>query len=277
MRSLVVVAPVLALALACGERALTPDGGAGAAGAAGTTGDAGAPGTGTAGTGGSGGLPLCNLSGQGDVVEFAIVGSDGNAVSAPASAAVTVAAVETCAVGACSSPTNTATRISDSAQRIFLTAVGPQAWTLYLRDSAMPLDFLKVGDTFDMTVDAGVDSTFYQSVNQTMVLARNGQVIVFAAGLDRFGQPPLPDLQRFGFAFTDAGAYCQNSPSSIGCVDRPHTARVAAGTDAFILVGGGQTQAIGGLSITVGWFSEEFDPGSCDAKSSTVMAGFRLP
>ena len=222
-------------------------------------------------------MPVCNLDGQGDVVEFTIAGSDGLAVSAPASAAVTVASVESCAAVTC--PSFGAASISTSAQRITLTAVGPQQWTLYLRDSAMPPDFIKVGDTFDMTIDASVDRVFYQTVNQTMVLARGGNIVVFAAGLQQFVAPPVPTLDAFGLHVSDEGAFCMyGATSAPGCISRPHTARVAAsGSDTSIVLGPGQTAPIGGLSITLGQLTENFDTGACDVKSSTVMAGFRLP
>jgi hypothetical protein len=234
---------------------------------------------GGSGGGGTGGLSTCNnFDGQGDVVELAIVGSDGTAIETAVSAAVTVASVDSCAAVSCPSfVSGLTTTITTSAQRITLTAAGPQQWTFYLRDSAMPADFIKVGDTFDMTIDASVDAVFYRTVNQTIVLARGGNLIVFAAGLQRFVSPPVPDLDAFGLHVSDQGATCQEGGTlGGGCVLRPHTALIAAsGSDASIVLGSGGTAKIAGLSVTVGQFMELFDGGACDSKSSTVMAGFR--
>jgi hypothetical protein len=246
----------------------------GIAGAGGATAGAGGATAGTGGSvGGTGGtLPACgnNTSGASDVVEAVIMGADGMPVVAPVTAAVSITAIQSCLNLDCPSPATSA------ATRIALAGADPQQWTLYLRNTAMPPDIIKVGDTFDLTIDAAVDQTLYRTTNQTIVLARDNDVIVFAASLQQFHQPPLPNLLPFGIAVTDAGASCQN-PASFGCIDRPHTARIAIGSDASVLVAGGQTGRIGGLQITDGQFTELADAGNCDRKSSTVMAGFRLP
>ena len=75
---------------------------------------------------------------------------------------------------------------------------------------------------------------------------------------------------------SDAGAVCQGT-AFVGCLPRPHAVRVSIATDASVVIGVGATAPIGGLSITDGDFTELADTGSCDAKSRTLLAGFRLP
>jgi hypothetical protein len=53
--------------------------------------------------------------------------------------------------------------------------------------------------------------------------------------------------------------------------------RVSVATDASVLLAAGQTGAIGGFSVTNGSLNESVDSGGCDAKSTTLIAGFRLP
>jgi len=262
---------------------------------AGTTGTAGTAGidtagtTGTAGTGGAGGtggtgvVPACGdtISGASDVVEAAITrSSDNTLVTAAVNGAVTVSGIASCASVTCMSQVTTA------AATRFALAGGTQGegWMLYLRNTAMPPDTIKVGDTFDLTVDAGVDSSaMYTTVNQTIVLTRNGNVMLFAANLQRYGYAsgavtgvPVPRLEAFSIAVTDAGALCDN-PRVLGCIPRRHAARVAMGSDASIVLAGGQTGRIGDLSVTNGTFMEMADYANCDSKSYMLMAAFRLP
>jgi hypothetical protein len=220
-------------------------------------------------------LPAC-VSGDGasDVVAFGIVGSDGKPIEADASGAVTVASVDSCSAGTC--PSIDLGVSLDQATRIGLTAGDGRSWTAYLRDTAMPSDYIKVGDPFDLTIAAAAETTFYRTFDQTMVLARDGKVIVFAASLQRFFGLSVPNLRAFDMAVLDEGAYCQ-SFVSFGCLPRPHAARVSMATDASIVLYPGQTKAIGGLSITNGNFTENVDTGSCDAKSRTAIAGFKVP
>jgi hypothetical protein len=306
MRLSLVVICLAGAAINCSGAALNPGGtggtGAGtggAAGMAGTGGDAGASGgtagtggtpgtggtagtTGTAGTGGAagiGGAPACIAPGQGDVVEFAIVGSDGMPIEAPVTATVSVASIDSCAQVSCptTSIRTASGSISAAASRFTLMAPGPQEWTLYLRDSAMPSDLIKVGDTFDLTIDAGLDPTFYETINQTMVLGRGGDLILFAASLSRFYHLATPALDGFGIQISDAGAFpCSLAAGWAGCQTAPHAAYVAVGGDQATL-GGGQTSTIAWLSFTNASFTELDDTGGCDSKSGTIMAGFRSP
>jgi hypothetical protein len=297
-----VVLAVCAVAISCDRRALpnaaggsagagvggsdmTGSGGDAAGGSVGTGGTAGggrggtvSSGSGGGGTGGTfgsgsggdgtGGSAPCTV-GQTDIVEVRLLASDGRSVQAPVTASVNVTAIESCSTVSCPQD------ISLSASRLFLTAVGPQSWTLFLLDAAMPSDFIKVGDTFDMTVDASVDSILYASTNQTVVLAHGRDLVLFAATLAKFNAPPLPHLDTFGIGISDLGQMCQ----FIGqCTRLSHWARVTVGTDGGGVRGGG-TVKVGWLTFSNGAFDEEMDSGSspCDIKSRTLMAGFRSP
>jgi hypothetical protein len=247
-------------------------GGIGGAGTAGVTGTAA-----SAGTGGMGGSAACIAAGQGDVVQFAIVGSDGMPVAAPATATVSVTSIDSCAQVTCPAVSTVSSgSISTAASRFTLTALGPLEWTLYLRDSAMPSDLIKVGDTLDLTIAAGHNSTFYQqNLDQTMVLSRDGNLIFFAAGLARSFQLVTPKLDAFGIQISDAGVVsCQSGWSLPVCAARSHGAYVTVGGAAALLTEG-QTSTIGWLSFTNASFTELDDTGGCDAMSATIMAGFR--
>jgi hypothetical protein len=158
-------------------------------------------------------------------------------------------------------------------------AADAREWTLYLLIPAMPADFIKVGDAFDMHIDAkrqgGV--TANPTTDQTLVLARAGKAIVFATDMQVMsGGPPLPDLLPFGIAVSDAGTTCETTSGS--CDGRSHALRVSVATDASIVLAAGQTGAIGGLSITNAGLNEFLhNRPNCDRKSSTRFAGFRLP
>ena len=94
-----------------------------------------------------------------------------------------------------------------------------------------------------------------------------------APTLKGFGVPPLPQLDAFGIAVTDAGALCETNTFS--CLERPHAAHVAIGADSADLSWG--TTQIGWLSFTNASFLQEKDTGFCDTKGNTLMAGFRTP
>jgi len=256
------------------------DAGAGWIDTAGTTGGAPAGRSGT-GTGGIGSWPECGGAGGGsaDVVELAIVGPDGMAVTSTVSASVRVTAADACSTVSCPSIINGsgqsfAASLSGTATRFVLTATDARTWTLYLRNSAMPADFLKVNDTFDMTVQAVINQTFYASLNQTIVLAHGTDLVLFASALSGFGIPPLPALDAFGIALTDGGVRCE-MPPSFGCINRPHAVHVTVGTADGDDPGG--TAQFGWLSFTNGGFLEKKDTGNCDSKGGTTVAGFRTP
>jgi len=239
-------------------------GGGGGAGLGGSGGDAtgGAGGTIAAGDAGGGGLPACGSpAGAGDVVYVSLAGSDGTPIATPFTATITVTGVST----------------SNGAQgsTYTLTGANQAQWSLSLYESRMPSGFIKVGDMFDLTVDAGSDQALFSTINQTVVLARGGQPIVFAASLNRFYRLLVPRLDAFGIQVTDAGAVCQG-PSNFGCIPRIHAAHVTiAGESADVQEG--TTATVGGFSFTVAAFTELVDTGNCDSKSATTMGGFKLP
>jgi hypothetical protein len=244
--------------------------GGGSAGNGAGGGSAGTGGTSAGGGGGTGGtLPACEGSSATGSVVVAFMGSDGMLVAAPTTAAVTIASLESCGVVTCPPGAG------DQANKIVLTA-GQQQWALYLRNTSMPPATIKVGDTFDLTVDASVGHTpFAGWVNQTIVLARDGNLMLFAASLAKYAGLAVPQLEAFGIAITDYGAVCEGGDYALGCVGRTHAARVAVGGDAAF-VPGRQVATAGWLSLTNGGFTEQTG-GSCDAPSFTRIAGFRLP
>jgi hypothetical protein len=273
------LAPVLGLVLtvlsACDGGSLKPSGAAGSGGSAASVGGTSGGGNGGIGgngsSGGTGGLPACGEStqGQADVVEVLITGADGLPVAAPVAAAVRVTAIDSCLGITCPFPATAA------ATRLTLAGPAPQQWTLYLRNTAMPPGIINLGDTFDLTVDATVDQTLFSTTDQTIVLTRAGAVIAFAVSLQKFYRLAVPNLTSFGIAVTDTGAVCQ-VPASSGCITRPHTALIERGANPSLRLASGQTGRLGDLQVTVGQFTELADTGNCDAKSPTVLAGFRL-
>jgi len=266
MKRILALCAVLVVASCSDEKRITTgdgggSGGGGSGGGGGGSGgavDGGSGGTIAAGGSGGGGLPACaNAGGAGDAVQVSLAGADGAPIAAPFSAAVTVTSV--------------------NAQGTTYTLTGPnqEQWKLGLYNSRMPSGFIKVGDMFDLTVDAGSDPALYATINQTVVLARAGEAIVFAASLNRFYRLLVPELDAFGIQVTDAGAFCQGSINA-SCIPRVHAAHVTvAGQSADVKEG--ETASVGGFSFTVAVFTELADTGACDAKSKTAMAGFRLP
>jgi hypothetical protein len=215
-------------------------------------------------------------------VEFAVTGPDGMAIATNTTAAVTVTAVDSCATVSCpsqwipiSGSTGVGPTVDSSATRFVLTAADTRTWILYLRNTDMPSDLIKVDDAFDMTIQARVDPTLYPTLNQTIVLAQGSSLKVFASDQNGFGPPPLPKLEAFGVAVTDVGALCQVE-TAFGCVPRPHAVKVVTGTESATIAPGASTR-IGGLSFTNGGFLELKDTGNCDSKGQTLMAGFRAP
>jgi len=254
-------------------------GGIAGSGGAGTGG--GIAGSGGAGTGGASSLPTCGGSGGGssDVVELAVVAPDGMVASDMAATAVRVTAADSCSTVTCPTTVGTSgnsvyVSVSAMATRFLLTASDNRTWTVYLRNSAMPGDLIKVDDTFDMTVQGGVNSFFYKSISQTLILAHGSDLVVFASVLTSFSYPPLPLLDAFGIAVTDAGARCEG-PTTVGCINRPHTVHVTVGTDGADVASG--TAAVGWLSFTNAAYMELHDTGNCDSKDYSQMAGFRTP
>jgi hypothetical protein len=139
----------------------------------------------------------------------------------------------------------------------------------------MPPDLIRVGDAFDLKVDASVDATFHPTVSQTVALSLAGKLIVFASNSSLFYRVGLPDLTAFGVAIEDGGAFC-GSAATTGCIPEAHALIVMVdGSRATVMPNHATT--IGWLSFTAGNTTALVDTGFCDAKSGTGMAGFRSP
>jgi hypothetical protein len=165
--------------------------------------------------------------------------------------------------------------VSPSASRIVLADADQQQWTLYLRNVAMPADMIQVGSPFDLVVATAVDPTFFRTVDQTVVLARAGEPIVFAASMQKFYSLSVPQLTTFGIEIADDGMVCDAGRAVSGtCYFRPHAARVSVG-GASAVIAAGEIQSVGSFSFNIGQFSVFGDTGGCDAKSKTAIAGFR--
>jgi len=218
--------------------------------------------------------PVCSSSTvPKDTVQLNLIGPNGMPVEAPVNAAVTVVSVESCAATACPSSGWPSPQLTTAASKIVLADASQQQWTLYLRNASMPSNIIEVGGAFDLVVDASVNSTFYRTIDQTVVLARGGNLIVFAANLQTFYSLPLPKLGAFGIGITDVGKLC--GTGGFGpCYPEPHAARISVDGDSAVLAGA-QTQTIGWLSFSIGLFTVQASQGGCDGKSPTVMAGFR--
>ena len=129
-----------------------------------------------------------------------------------------------------------------------------------------------VGETYDLTVDASVDSSFYRTVNQTIVLARAGSVLVFGAHLEKFVAPPVPQFaSATEITIADEGAICE--APALGCGVRLHAARVTIGGSSAV-ISPGQSKIVGAFFVAA-FFLEMVDTGFCDSKSGTRVAGFR--
>ena len=269
---------------------------AGAGGDAGTGGVAGQGGSAIGGVGGPGGssgtggsIPrLCTAADYGpDHVQIAIAGSDGMLVDTTVNASVTVASIDSCASVTCPTyaPRPPFPGISATATRFVLSGASAAQWTLYLQNTAMPADRIQVGDTFDLTIDARVSTVTGSGgstgqggspfVNQTVMLARNGSLMVFAAE-----DLALPHLETYGLTIEDDDMYC-DSTELFGCIDNPHAMRVATGQDAPVMLEVGRTASVGDLSVTNAdfTFTRTWEMGNCPnpVPRRVLMAGFRLP
>ncbi|HMF43659.1 MAG TPA: hypothetical protein VKQ32_23455 [Polyangia bacterium] len=276
---------LLAATLACTPGSLQPgdmgqSGGGGGGGAdspgtagittIGTGGDAG-----STGAGGSGGLPAC-ADPQYGTMEINIAGPDAALVTTAAAAQVTVISADNCASAMCAwtDPFIPGATISDTSMATarFVVAAGSQQWTIYLNLPGVPGDLVQIGDVFDMTIDASVDQTVYDSVNQTIVLARGGKLVLFASWRGSAMGPPLPSLELYGIGLSDVGPACERS---IGCMDLPHAVRVDNETGTAV-ARVGQTVQVGTLSFTNGR-TLSYPDTNCDSKAWAQVGGFTLP
>jgi hypothetical protein len=214
-------------------------------------------------------LPACPASLAPNRAAATLLGPDGKPVTMGTNAGVTVTASESCAAVTCPSS------FDEMATRIALTAAGGGQWSLYLRYD-LPAGLLQVGDRLDLTVDARPARNSFEGLSQTIVLSREGRLVLFAARLSRIGVsvPPLPELDAaFGIQLSDDGPTCHADSS---CSYRSHAVRVTVGGDSAI-VAGGQTARIGWLSFTSGHVVRYVNTGGCDQPSDTAMAGHRAP
>jgi hypothetical protein len=213
-------------------------------------------------------LPACTDTGT-DAGGGSIVGSDGMAVSAPVTAAVTVASIDGCTAAPCPPP------MPNKARQIVLAGSNQQQWTLSLNITAMPADLIQVGDAFDLNIDAGINAVFHPTVSQTIVLSRAGHLIAFASNRSLFYAIDLPALTAFGISLADGGPFC-GSAATTGCIPETHRVTVTVeGASATVMPNHATT--IGWLSFTAGNTTALIDTGFCDQKSLTGTAGFRIP
>jgi hypothetical protein len=209
-----------------------------------------------------------------------LLGPDGNLVTTSFDDHVMVASVGRCADVGCASVhmLNGATiPVSATDLRITFDRSSGGSLTLYLKVPQMPVEALNVGDAYDLTLAARIDTFFEQTLDQTVTLLYGGKLVVFAAQLRKFGLPSLPNLERAGIALEDAGIVCGDSrgtPVGPGCGLRQHAVRVTTTTGTSVVVQPGQTTGVADLSFTSGNYDELIDNGSCDTKSVTRMAAF---
>jgi len=229
----------------------------------------------TTGAAGSGGLRACPDY-QYSTMGITIAGSDAALVTTAVVTPVTVISAGNCATARCAwtDPTIPGAMISDTSmgKARFVVAAGAQQWTIYLSLPEMPANLVQVGDVFDMTLDAWVDQGLYDSVNQTLVLARGGNLVLFASWLAGSNGLPLPSLDAYGIGLSDDGPTCERS---IGCMDLPHAVRVANETGSAVAAVE-QTVVIGNLSFSNGR-TLSYPDTVCDDKAWSQVGGFRLP
>jgi len=256
-------------------------GSVGTAGSAGGTGGStGAGGTAGSGRGGTGGtiisgtagfpmLPACTDNGT-DGGGASILGADGMPVAMPVTAAVTVSSIDGCTTEPCPAPA------PYKARQIVLASADQTQWTLSFYNSVMPPNLIQVGDAFDLTINGGVDATFYPTVNQTVVLSRAGKLIAFGSSTSQFYRLGLPNLAAFGIDIKDGGAVCGGPKDTYGCIPQTHALVVTVdGSSATVMPNRAAT--IGWLTFAPGNTTVLADSGNCDAKSVTGMSGFRTP
>lgn len=143
----------------------------------------------------------------------------------------------------------------------------------------MPADLIKVGEAFDLTVDAEIDDVAWGTASQTVVLAHGADLVMFASMMGHYSRVAVaPDLSTLGIAVADGGGTCDDpqDPNRF-CSYRRHAAVVTTAGESAA-VNRAQTARIGWLSFTNGELTgEEMGYwGNCDSPSTTLMAGFRV-
>lgn len=247
-------------------------GGTGGGATAGTNSVAGGGGGGTGGTGGpapTGGAgpggslyPACGTAGgQSAVVSGSIVDSGGVTVTMTTTAAVTIQAVES---------------LSTGALRVGLadTATSRQ-WTWTLAMNGLGADRFKVGDAYDLTIDArDCPIPLSHATCQTIVLGHGSVMSVFTAETWGVRLPPVPALEPWGITVTDTGAICAESDQY--CEHRYHGTQVTLASKTGTLAPG-QILSLADASFVLGTFDQTVDHGICDFPGHLMMGGFRAP
>ncbi len=264
MRIRLLALPLLTVVISCGSSLQHPsDSTDGGGEDAPTSGDVGSDaGNATDTLVDSGPTPICDSTGV--IVEGTLRGADGTVVETSIAATpMKVTSVDSCSAVSCASPATPA------ATRIVLTSVADQqSWTLLLRLPSLPADLVQQGDSVVLALTAAVDTFFSKTIDQTIVLSRGGNLVLFVASLSNFGEPRLPDLSPSGIQLEDAGVTCEG-PVVSSCGLQRHTVRVTDnGSEALVMPG--HTAAVGGLSFSSSAYDRMVDTGACDTKSSVA-------
>lgn len=237
---------------------------AGSGGPAGSSagGRGGAGGVLVTGHGGTGGAPSDQPCPAGVVVtptsRSLILGADGMPLLASVAAPVVVTEIQRATSGVISRVT-------------LMQETSSQQWTWAPWIQDLPDDRIKVGDHFDLNVDARACA--YPTTTdacQTVVLARGGSLIVFTS--QQSGPTPLPALDSWGFSIASAGIICSTGGFP-GCRTVIIAAKVTVGAETLTLVPG-QSGAIGDLSFRLASYGS---PSGCDPVGWFTMSGFRTP
>jgi hypothetical protein len=165
---------------------------------------------------------------------------------------------------------------SDPVKKIVMTD-GITRWIFFARIPDLPSDLLRVGDQIDLHVTAlVVGLSTLPAINQTVVMSRNGQLILFASNLRSPTGGRMPRLDDYGIALTDEGPICNYIvlPPFSSCSFSDHRTRVASGGQSATL-SPGETILVGNLSLSVSVFLT-YGTGiqDCDRFFPTEMAGF---
>jgi hypothetical protein len=201
--------------------------------------------------------------------------SEGALLKTPLTVAVKVVTSDEVAAGACSDTAfdrSTPMGSSDKTSRSILEASDGRRWTLYLRIPDMPADRIRLGDTFDLALDASEDNTaFFTTLNQTVTLAKAGRLVLFVSTLNR-RTFTVPNLSSFGIDVKKEAATCESPADFTGCGRRGYSTYVAIGGQGRT-IDRGLTGRIGDLSWSVEAAEDVVDSGRCDGKGFVQMAG----
>jgi len=238
-----------------------------AAGGGGMAGGGSAGGQG--GAGGAGPAPSCVVPVPPQVT-VQLQDADGVTVTTSLMERVTVRSVDGCANGVCSTIDSSSTFPSDDV-RVVLANAASVTWTLYVHIPDMPDHYFTVGDTYDLSLVASIDTIFFPTVNQTLTLSQDGRLRVFGATLASFQGPLLPTKPADDLTLVNAGLACHQARPT--CARDHYAVQVTHGGQT-VTVGPGETAMVGTLSFVSAQFARVIADGVCDDKSPTVMAAF---